>query len=59
MLLWGMWIGAATMKNSMAVAQKTKSRGVPGGSVAMNLPAIAGDMVSIPDPGRSHRLQSD
>ena len=26
----------------------------PGGSVVKNLPAIAGDMGSIPDPRRSH-----
>ena len=43
----------------MAVAQKTKSRGVPGGSEVMNLPSNAGDMVPIPDPGRSYRLQSN
>ena len=40
-------------------AQKTKNRGVPGGWVVMNLPANAGDMVSIPDPGRSYGLQSN
>ena len=28
--------------------------GFPGGSVAKNLPAMAGDMGSIPDPERSH-----
>jgi len=32
--------------------------GFPGGSVMKNLPAIAGDIGSIPDPGRSHMLQS-
>ena len=32
--------------------------GFPGGSVMKNLPAIAGDTGSIPDPGRSHMLQS-
>lgn len=58
MLLWRMWTGAATMKNSMAAAQKTKSRGVPGGSEVMTLPSNAGDMVSIPDPGGSYELQS-
>ena len=34
-------------------------RGHPGGSVVKNLPANAGDMGSIPDPGRSHMLQSN
>ena len=28
--------------------------GFPGGSVVKNPPANAGDMGSIPDPGRSH-----
>ena len=32
--------------------------GFPGGSVAENSPANAGDMGSIPDPGRSHMLQN-
>ena len=34
-------------------------RGFPGGSVVKKLPANAGDMVSIPSPGRSHPLQSN
>ena len=29
----------------------------PGGPVVGNLPANAGDMASIPGPGRSHRPQ--
>ena len=29
-------------------------QGFPGGSVVKNLPANAGDMVLIPDPGRPH-----
>ena len=33
--------------------------GFPGGSVVKNLPASAGDMGLIPDPGRSHMLQSN
>ena len=33
--------------------------GFPGGSVVKNLPASAGDMGSIPGPGRSHMLQSN
>ena len=32
---------------------------LPGGSVVENLPANAEDMGSIPDPGRSHMLQSN
>ena len=32
--------------------------GFPGGPVVKNLPASAGDMGSIPAPGRSHMLQS-
>ena len=31
----------------------------PGGLVVKNLPANAGDMASIPDPGRSHMQQSN
>ena len=31
----------------------------PGGLVVKNLLANAGDMGSIPDPGRSHMLQSN
>ena len=33
-------------------------QGFPGGSVVKNLPVNAGDMGSIPDPGRFHMLQS-
>ena len=33
--------------------------GFAGGSVVKNLPANAGDMGSIPDPGRSHMPQSN
>ena len=31
----------------------------PGGAVVKNLPANAGDMGSIPGPGRSHMPQSN
>ena len=34
--------------------QQKENEGFPGGSVAINLPANAGDMGSIPDQGRSH-----
>ena len=33
--------------------------GFPGGQVVKNPPANAGDMGSIPDPGRPHMLQSN
>ena len=33
--------------------------GFPGGSVEKSLPANAGDTGLIPDPGRSHMLQSN
>ena len=33
--------------------------GFPGGTVVRNLPANAGDMGSIPGPGRSHVPQSN
>ena len=33
--------------------------GFPGGSAVKNPPANAGDTGSIPDPGRSHTLQSN
>ena len=36
-----------------------KTGGVPGGSVAKNLPANAGDVGSILDPGRFHRPQGN
>ena len=38
--------------------QKIK-RGFPGGTVVKNLPAKAGDVGSIPDPGKSHMLWSN
>ena len=36
------------------VARVESYMGFPGGSVVKNSPANAGDMGSIPDPGRSH-----
>ena len=38
---------------------KNKWLGFPGGSVVKHLPASAGEMVSIPGPGRSHTLRSN
>ena len=33
--------------------------GFPGGSVVKNPPAISGDTVSIPDPGRFYMLSNN
>ena len=41
------------------VPVKKRKRGTPGGSVIKKFPASAGDMGSIPGPGRSHMLQSN
>ena len=41
------------------VSLKMKLRGFPGGAVVENPPANAGDMGSIPGPGRSHMPQSN
>ena len=38
---------------------KLSGGGFPSGSVVKNLPTKAGDTGSIPDPGRSHGLQSN
>ena len=43
----------------LTVIIKNKSQGFPGGSVVKNQPANAGDMGSIPDPGRSHKSRSN
>ena len=40
------------------VYQRIHTRDFPGGPVVKNLPASAGDMSSIPDPGSSHMPQS-
>ena len=37
--------------------QKRACSNLPVGSVVKNPPASAGDVGSVPDPGRSHRLQ--
>ena len=44
-------------KNSCSL--KPHRGGFPGGSVVKNSPALAGDVGLIPDPGRSHTLQSN
>ena len=38
---------------------KLMNQGFPGGAVVKNPPANAGDMGSIPGPGRSHMPQSN
>ena len=42
----------------MEVPQKTKED-FPGGPVDRSLPANAGDLCSVPGPGRSHMLCSN
>ena len=39
--------------------KKLKTRDFPGGTVVKNPPANAGDMGSIPGPGRSHMPRSN
>ena len=39
--------------------KKKECRDFPGGTVVKNPPANAGDMDSIPGPGRSHMLWSN
>ena len=41
------------------VSLKINKQDFPGGAVAKNMPANAGDMSSIPGPGRSHMPQSN
>ena len=46
--------------NEEKITSKSKKHGgFPGGAVAENLPANAGDMGSSPGLGRSHMPQSD
>ena len=42
------------MKFRRKVHLNQNRRDIPGGAVVKNPPAIAGDMGSIPGPGRSH-----
>ena len=44
---------------SMLTISKNFFRDFPGGAVVKNPPANAGDMGSIPGPGRSHMLWSN
>ena len=45
-------------QNQVCVGSRGNRRGFLGDSVVKTPPARAGDMGSIPDPGRSHMLQS-
>ena len=42
-----------------AIKKKNEVLGLPGGAVVKNPPANAGDMGSIPGPGRSHMPRSN
>ena len=56
------WSEQAQNEQQFPLKKKKKKRwgrGFPGDSVVKNLPANAGDMSSIPDLGRSHRLRSN
>ena len=46
-------------KRGYIILNKTCYTGFPGGAVVKNPPANAGDMGSIPGPGRSHMPQSN
>ena len=46
-------------KSKEVLSIDKNSRGFPGGSVVKNLPASAGDLGLIPDPGRSHIPRSN
>ena len=43
----------------MGIIRKSINRDFPGGTVVKNLPANAGDLGSIPSPGRSYIPQSN
>ena len=44
---------------SVGEVKRMNKRGFPGGAVVKNTPAKAGDMGSIPGPGRSHMSRSN
>ena len=58
--LVGLSIGAELVASASHIGRsKKRSRDFPGGAVVKNLPANAGDMGSIPGPGRSHMPRSN
>ena len=48
-----MCVCMADVQKFLTDTNNQKKLGFPGGSVVKNLPTSAGDMGSIPDPGRS------
>ena len=51
--------GVYTYNGILLSYKKEQNRDFPGGAVAKNLPANAGDMGSIPGLGRSHMSRSN
>ena len=49
----------AAWSNPKKAKEKNKNQGLPGGPVFKNLPTSAGEMRSIPGPGRFHMLQGN
>ena len=49
----------ATQRILTDMRLEIRGRDFPGGSVVKNLPAKAGDMGSIPGPGRFHMLRGN
>ena len=59
--IWNLYIlniNYASKKKKSGLKKKTKFQSFLGGSVVKNPATNAGDMGSIPDPGRSHVHQS-
>ena len=52
------FLSFSSQQVSKSLLPKPGRRGFPGGAVVKNPPANAGDMGSIPGPGRSHMLWS-
>ena len=53
------WVHGMLLSLMVSAFKNQFSRDFPGDAVVKNLPANAGDMGSIPGPGRSHMLQSN
>ena len=56
-ILIDIWLGEGVERRIFSL--KDANKGFPGGSVVRNPPANAGDTGLIPDPARSHMLQSN